>query len=709
MQSDVKEKLHVHHRSLRTHPGMLLLGSTGARLWADALDCTPGFSGSVDFIHKMNLPLLFAVRVEGRSTRMEPVQADWYPDELRQKHEEKDFTFAERKLITWDDVAVSCQTWKNHGRKSLKLELVLPENLAMDEDAEVPCHLHGLNAQWRIGSTAAWSQGTLMLAPGEQKTFLVAAALALKGENVLEQRLARVLRAESTPDETMDHLCEEYMAWFQHVPRFTSSDQFMERCWLYRFYILRSNLAKPGYGYLPHHVFYEGRSHRMKKVPYQATGWEFSRLITLSTPLTMADAQWLTQARDIQRDAFRSLACSVGENGVFTVTAVDEHGKEYANYAAWALYQYYLVSGDAELVKEVLPAFKMHVRSVHCLHHSALDSLQVCREHPLTGKEYQPSYWYFAEGGYPLKVRPAKEGYTPLRRVDCSIYLYLNAEGLHRLCDQLADGDGNEFAALAEQVKHDVLCKMWNEEEGFFFDLHEKEERQALVRNVVGVYPLWADITENKHLRALEQLTDSRLFARGSAFASAAADCPVYSPCGGWMGQYIKGRDGCMWNGPSWPYTTAIALDALARQSKEHGHCYDDAFARYLHEYTLEHFHEGDMDAPYLVEFYNSETGEPLSDEPDYNHSFYADLVVRHVAGITPTEQGVSFRPVAMPVRYFSLENIEVRGHRLNVYYQQEDGLAFEHMPCGYTLLLDGKTILQGWKIEDKAVDIALA
>ena len=40
------------------------------------------------------------------------------------------------------------------------------------------------------------------------------------------------------------------------------------------------------------------------------------------------------------------------------------------------------------------------------------------------------------------------------------------------------------------------------------------------------------------------------------------------------------------------------------------------------------------------MEHYNAETGEMLSDEPDYNHSFYIDLIIRQVAGLEPTEDG---------------------------------------------------------------------
>jgi len=148
-----------------------------------------------------------------------------------------------------------------------------------------------------------------------------------------------------------------------------------------------------------------------------------------------------------------------------------------------------------------------------------------------------------------------------------------------------------------------------------------------------------------------------------------------------------------MWNGPSWPYTTGIALDSLAKQSKRAGHGFDGEFFRYLHEYTLEHFRGGDARQPYLVEFYDSKTGEPLSDEPDYLHSFYIDLVVTHLAGIDATETGFVFDPLQSELRYFALEGLPIRGSEICVYYQREGTTKYPGYPTGYTVLVNGKTV----------------
>ncbi len=691
---NIAQLLTTQNRSLRTHPGNLLLGPTGKRLWMDYMEPAPGFIGRADFIHKMNLPLLFTVRQAGKDHRLEPIRATWRPDQTTFIHEDISHRFVERKLITWDDQALSLQRWENRSDEPLRLELVLPAGACLEGPYTFPCDVHGITPVMRFACSGEWTDGTLEIAPGHACTFLVAAAVGLPGEERGMAAGLKSLLAHEDYDRLLDEKCDEYMRWFDDVPEFACSDEFMTKCWYYRFYILRKNLSEPNYGNLTHQTLYEGRAHAMPKTPYQPKGWEFSRLIPLSTPLHVTDARWLKNGHTA-KEAMRALTGSLDENGAFAVTAVDTIAKEYANYAAWALYQLFLVHEDECFIREVLPAFKQDARSVYERMRTG-DSLQIERVHALTGKEYQPSYWFFTNQCFPQKVRPAQEGYTPLKRVDRSIYMYLNHLGLSRLCRAVGDPEEAYFAGEAAKIKRDVLEKMWDSVSECFYDLHYETDAKAFVKNIVAYYPFWAEITEPEHLAAFKYLLSPQYFATGSGFASASADCPVYSSNGGWKGDYFKGRNGCLWNGPSWPYTTGIALDALARQSKRCDHRFDADFERYLHEYTLEHFRFGDINSPYLVEFYDGKTGEPLSDEPDYNHSFYVDLIIRHIAGIEPEADGIRFSPLHTSMSYFALTELRVRGHSVDVYYQEKEGLQYPDRKAGYTLLIDGVLRYEG-------------
>lgn len=515
----------------------------------------------------------------------------------------------------------------------------------------------------------------------------------------MKAALLKLHEAGGGIEKWLERQRREYFYWFDEVPIFESSDPLLDHTWWYRWFMLRHNTARPDFGNFHHTLVYEGRSHKMGKEEYKPSGWEFSKLIPLSTPLHLTDLRWYGKA-DLSYEAARSLCDSIDKNGLFRVLFTDGTGAEYANYAGWALYRLCLVHRDISFIKEVLSCFKANVRAVYKAHRGSGDHLQIETNHRLTGKEYQPSYWYFT--GYPDNAND-ESSYVALKRVDRSIYTYLNLLGLAYLCDITGDPDKTEFFTLAGNLRDDILRKMWDGESGFFYDLHFKTDEKAPVKNIVGIYPLWAGISGPEHTRALDYLFDPDVFNTGSAFASTGRDCPVFSADGGWKKQYFKGRNGCMWDGPSWPYTTGIALDTIASQSKQYHLGLDNQFMKLLRSYSLQHFQGQDIRRPYLVEHYNSITGEAVSDEVDYNHSFYIDLIIRHVVGIEPEQDGFLFCPCRSDLKSFSLTALKLQGHCIDVYYRaalkENSG-----EPAGISIYIDGKQVYENPELPETAV-----
>jgi hypothetical protein len=714
MSVDIDSLLAFENRTLRTLPGKLLLGPSGARLWADYLDPVPGFRGRLDFIHKLNIPLLFSVSCEGGPEEMSPPDSVWRPSMLEMNWQDEALRFREYKFITWKDQAVSLQTWENRGAKEVKLLLNLPPCFGSAPSspgplldggwafARLPLTIHGIKPVCVFFCPEKLREGPFTLRPGERAEFILSMAVGNASTDRTEQMKADLLKlyeAGGGIEEWLERQKREYLCWFEEAPVFESSDPLLDRTWWYRWFILRHNLARPDFGNFHHTLVYEGRSHKMGKEAYKPSGWEFSKLIPLSTPLHLTDLRWYGKA-ELSYEAARSLCDSIDEDGLFRVLFTDESGKEYANYAGWALYRLYLVHQDISFIKEVLNFFKANARAVYKIHKGINDHLQVEANHPLTGKEYQPSYWYFA--GYPDNAKD-KSSYTALKRVDRSIYTYLNLLGIARLCEITGDPDKAEFLTLAGNIREDVLKKMWDGESGFFYDLHFETDEKALVKNIVGIYPLWAGIGGPEHTRALDCLFDPGVFNTGSAFASTGRDCPVFSADGGWKKQYFKGRNGCMWDGPSWPYTTGIALDAIGAQSKQYRLALDSGFMKLLRAYSLQHFQGQDIRRPYLVEHYNSVTGEAISDEADYNHSFYIDLIVRHVAGIEPERDGFLFWPCRSGLKSFSLKALRLQGHRIDVSYRAAPE-AGSGTAAGIRISIDGKQVYENARLPEDAI-----
>lgn len=707
---DYHQELGGGRRSLRTIPGSLLLGPTGARLWADYLEPQPGFCGRFDFIHKVNIPLLFTVR-NTATTSFEPYTSEWFPSHLRWQYQSNRVAFAECKFITWDDCAVSYQRWTNRGDQELVLALATHDGALFGRAGNLLLGCFAIehfsfDIDMALAVSASQLLDGLSLQPGETCEFTIAAAYGIHGQDKitrLSERAASFADSGRSGTDLLRAHIASYGQWFAKTPRFASSDPVLDTTWLYRWFLLRHNLADPRYGRLQYPLFYEGRSHKKSKRPFSGGGWEFSKLINLSVPLHLMDARWYHDPLYCE-GSLQNMEANPGDDGQFCCVMVDTLLHSFANFSCWAAYQLYLVHRNSDLMQRLLPALKRQVTSWQAAYGSLGDELMIEYRHSRTGKEYQPSYWYFHQ--YPRNPKDPST-YTHLKRVDRSVYHYLNALGVAKLCDALGDPEAESFHLLTRKIRTDILAKMWDPPTQFFYDLHYETDEKAYVKNIVGFYPAWAELTDDRHAGLIEHLLRREEFNTGCPFPSTAADCPVYASEGGWQGLFIKGRNGCMWNGPTWPYTNSIALDALARESKRQNHRYDELFGHYLREYSLLHFLQRDLRQPYLVEHYSSRTGEPLSDEPDYNHSFYIDLIVSHVAGLCVEQDRIVLDPVDIGLDYFDLTGIKAAGVDIRVTFKRPGAPgAPSAIDEGYRFYVNDRCVLASAALQKREVPL---
>ncbi|KKB06919.1 hypothetical protein VE25_20750 [Devosia geojensis] len=677
--------LKTGRRGLRTRPGTLLLGPTGARLWADFLEDRPGFSGAIDFIHKLNMPLLFSIE-HGVTVPPLPSEVEWRPSHLSMRSSIGALELEERKYVTWEDEAVSLQRWHNGGSTPVALRLSVDAEWVKREGerarGERLIEAHGFSLRVEIGASRPELWTGLTLAPGETLEFVVAAAVGAAesdGWPALSGKVDALIAEPSA--KLLANQAAAYQSWFDATPRFLSSSPVLDKLYAYRWFLMRHTLARPGLAPLDGMFFYEGRSHKMSKTAWDPVGWEFSKLIPLSSPMHLLEARWHHE-EGLGTDIFGILADAQGEDGQFHSRTLTKLLHPYANFMGWATYQYALAQGLSGPVKDALPVLKRQVLGEAEFLATGGDNLPIQQRHQLTGKEYQPSYWYFHD--YPDDpFDPAT--YTPLKRVDRAIYQYLNARGVAALCRLADDPEAGRFDDLAAAIARDVLTKQWDGETGFFYDLHHQTDAKAMVRNIVGFYPYWAGITSKEHLAGMLAALGPAHFDTPHPLPSVSPECPVFQSGGSWKGQFFKGRNGCMWDGPTWPYTNSVVIDAIGKISRADNHEEDVLFAHFFWKYALMHFHQRDGETPYLVEHYNSLSGEPISDEPDYNHSYFIDLVIRHVAGLDVADDGaITVDPLDVGLSNFALENVRLRGHSVSVRFGAEEGL---------TLYVDGQAV----------------
>ena len=115
--------------------------------------------------------------------------------------------------------------------------------------------------------------------------------------------------------------------------------------------------------------------------------------------------------------------------------------------------------------------------------------------------------------------------------------------------------------------------------------------------------------------------------------------------------------------------TTCHVADAAARAAKELDPSLAPGAAELLMRYTKVHFIEGDLKRPCVSEYFDPITGQPNAPNLDYAHSYYIDLIMRHVVGIEadPLSDDIRIHPLNVGLERFEARNIRVRGHDLTV------------------------------------------
>jgi hypothetical protein len=170
----------------------------------------------------------------------------------------------------------------------------------------------------------------------------------------------------------------------------------------------------------------------------------------------------------------------------------------------------------------------------------------------------------------------------------------------------------------------------------------------------------------------------------------------------------------CQWNGPSWPYSTALTLTGLAntlnaRPAPELRKAFFWTLDSYVRSHAL--VSEGGAGVPWIDENLNPHTGDWLSRTrlkawkngtwdagkggrergKDYNHSTFGDIVITAVAGLRPAEGGRFAVNPLVPEgwAYFALDNVRYHGHELAVVWDR-DGKKFGR-GAGLSVWLDGQ------------------
>lgn len=276
------------------------------------------------------------------------------------------------------------------------------------------------------------------------------------------------------------------------------------------------------------------------------------------------------------------------------------------------------------------------------------------------------------------------------KRPTINSYMYGDAKAIARVAQLKGDKKSEKlFLAKADTLQKMVLTKLWDNQSNFFKTMPYNQSKLVDVREILGYTPWYFNLpTQGKgYEKAWRLLLSDQGFKAPYGLTTAEQSHPKFEVT-------YEGHE-CKWNGPSWPFSTAITLTAMANVLNEYEQTtikprdYFDQLVIYANAHRR--VSENGRLLPWIDEVLNPYTGDWISRTmlesmgwradkggvergKDYNHSTFCDLVISGLIGIRPQNtNSIVINPLvpADEWDWFCLDNITYHGKTLTVLFDR--------------------------------------
>lgn len=381
-------------------------------------------------------------------------------------------------------------------------------------------------------------------------------------------------------------------------------------------------------------------------------------------------------------------------------TYASDWADEYSNWLDYAAYERALVTGNHLGLERLLGAMVAQYDSWS----DHLDSS--------TGLYWQLPVWDAMEQSATAIRSGQPFSGVPTLRPTINAYQYGAAQAIASVAGWTGEWKlAATFRARAARIRAAVQRLLWSPSRQFFSDsLLPDNPRHTLVpdRQETGFTPWYTDLPAPRYSVAWKQLMDPQGFFTAYGPTTLEVRSPLFM-----QNAYTPGApDGgcCHWDGPSWPFSTAQTLTALANQLDDYPPQHDITAADYdqlLQIYAQTQMKNGQ---PYVAEAHSPTQAQWIYDQPDhsedYNHSTFDDLVISGLIGLRPQAgDTLRLKPLVPPSwSWFCLENVPYHGHNVTVMWDRTG--AKYHQGPGLHVYVDGRQVLDRPTIRDAVVHV---
>lgn len=457
----------------------------------------------------------------------------------------------------------------------------------------------------------------------------------------------------------------------ENIPLFECPRDNFEEIFYYRWWTLRKHIRETPQGYVMTE-FLVNRSYADKY-----------NMISCALGHHIFEARWLNNPQYL--DEYLHVWYRGNEGGKL------EKLRSFSSWTAWALYNRFLVDGNAAFLVDMLPDLESEYREWES-------------DHRLPGGLF---WQYDVRDGMEESISGGRREKNA--RPTINSYMYGNTIALCRIAGLAGDETlEKRYAAKADTLRSLVAEKLWNPEDVFFKTLKENGEF-AGVREAIGYLPWYVNLAGPEHRDAWLQIMDPEGFLAPFGMTTAERRHPDFR---------THGCCNCEWDGAVWPFATSQTLTALAnhlnhRESLEHSNT-DPAidthdptngksqpaidksvFFRHMELYVESQYYRG---RPYIGEYLDETTGYWLKGDQErsryYNHSTFNDLVITGIVGLRPRADGTIEVNPLIPENawdWFCLDRVRYHGKVLTIFWDR-DGSRYGRGE-GFHVLVDGEKV----------------
>ena len=477
------------------------------------------------------------------------------------------------------------------------------------------------------------------LKPGETRRIVTACALERSNESALAN-LNRVLKQS-------DPIAENRSAWeafyTKQVPRFQCSDPRLTELYGFRWFLLRFSTAGGDLGYFKYPVVMEGRQ-------------AYQTYCCYSAPFMAFDMNWAVDPM-VGFGHIANMAHAAYEDGRFpwytsprtNKVKLDHDSRSGLSLLPWTAWQHYKIHQDKKLIADIYPAMKKNAEWWLADRDPNNDRLFDVSHQLETGQDD-----LFRWGHDHREMR--------YDAVDATSYAALNMQAVAHMARTLGNReDAARFTKIVNDIKSAMNGMLWDASRSAWFDRHPKTKQLATHYPAITMfYPFMAGVGGRDHLDVFRKhLLNPSEFWLKHPVPALPENHPEFGP-----------RK--FWEGPAWPAATCHVIEAFISAAKSHDRSLLPQAAELFRRAAGNHL----QPRADFYERYNPRTGDGLSLFRDYMHSWWVDLYVRHVAGLTLADDGsVSVDPLPLGLSSFSIENVPLRGKHISISWKQGHGL----------------------------------